>query len=66
MTAEQFDRELVYEITMSLFGSLHKSGVISEEEYGIIDTNMRSKYSPLLGTLYPQNHLIIKESDGNM
>lgn len=66
MTQEQFSRELTYEITMSLFGSLLAKNIISDEEYGIIDTNMRKKYKPLLGTLYPQNHLIIKESDGNM
>lgn len=66
MTQEQFDRELAYEIAMSLFGSLLDKGIISDEKYGIIDTNMREKYKPLLGMLYPQNLLIIKEIDGNM
>lgn len=66
MTQEQFSRELAYEITMSLFGSLLDKNIISDEEYGIIDTNMRKKYKPSLGMLYPQNNLIIKESDGNM
>ena len=53
MTQEQFSRELTYEITMSLFGSLLDKNIISDEEYGIIDTNMRKKYRPLLGMLYP-------------
>ncbi len=66
MTQKQFDCELIYEITMLLFGSLLDKNIISDEEYGIIDTNMREKYKPLLGMLYAQNHLIIKESDGNM
>lgn len=66
MIQEQFDHELDYEITMSLFGSLLDRNIISDEDYRIIDTNMRKKYNPLLGMLYPQNHLIIEESDGNM
>ena len=66
MTREQFERERCYETTMSYFKILMVRGFITSEEYAIIDTKMRSKYTPLLGSLYPQNDLIIQGNDGNM
>jgi len=32
-----------------------KAGVITEEQYAIIDTKMLEKYRPLLGTLFSEN-----------
>ena len=32
-----------------------KDGLITEEQYAIIDTKMREKYQPIIGTLYPEN-----------
>jgi hypothetical protein len=66
MTKAQFERERLYQLTMATFKTLLVRGTITAAEYGIIDTKMRAKYSPLLGSLYPQNDLIIQENDGNM
>ena len=66
MTKEQFERERLYELTMATFKTLLVRGTITADEYAIIDTKMRAKYSPLLGSLYPQNDLIIQGNDGNM
>ena len=66
MTREQFERERCYETTMAYFKKMVVRGFITSEEYAIIDTKMRSKYTPLLGSLYPQNDLIISANDGNM
>lgn len=66
MTKAQFERERLYQLTMATFKTLLVRGTITAAEYGIIDTKMRAKYSPLLGSLYPQNDLINQGNDGNM
>ena len=66
MTKAQFERERLYQLTMATFKTLLVRGTITAEDYAIIDTKMRAKYSPLLGSLYPQNDLIISANDGNM
>ena len=66
MTKEQFERERLYQLTMAAFKKLLVQGSLTANEYAIIDTKMRNKYSPLLGSLYPQNDLIIQGNDGNM
>lgn len=66
MTKAQFERERLYQLTMATFKTLLGRGTITAAEYGIIDTKMRAKYSPLLGSLYPQNYLINQGNDGNM
>ena len=37
---------------MNMFRSMLKKGLITEEQYTIIDTKMLQKYQPLLGTLF--------------
>jgi len=54
MTKAQFERERLYQLTMATFKILLIRGSITAEDYAIIDTKMRAKYSPLLGSLYPQ------------
>ena len=49
---DQFEREKLYQATMSMFRSMLKSGLITKEQYTIIDTKMLQKYRPLLGTLF--------------
>lgn len=49
---DQFEREKLYQATMSMFRSMLKNGSITEEQYAIIDTKMQQKYRPLLGTLF--------------
>ena len=52
MTDEQFDREKRYQASMNMFRTMLKNGLITEEQYAIIDTKMLEKYRPLLGTLF--------------
>ena len=49
---DQFEREKLYQATMNMFRSMLKKGLITEEQYTIIDTKMLQKYQPLLGTLF--------------
>ena len=49
---DQFEREKLYQATMNMFRSMLKKGLITEEQYAIIDTKMLQKYQPLLGTLF--------------
>lgn len=49
--------EITYLITMKLFRKMMKSGLISEEEYAVIDTKMREKYRPKIGTLFTEKSL---------
>ena len=58
MTEEQFDREKRYQASMNMFRTMLKNGLITEEQYAIIDTKMLEKYRPLLGTLFRQIDLI--------
>lgn len=59
VTDEQFEQEKQYQASMNFFQSMLKSGVITEEQYAIIDTKMLEKYKPLLGTLFAQNRLLL-------
>ena len=59
MTDEQFEREKRYQASMNLFQSMLKKGLITQEQYAIIDTKMLGKYQPLLGTLFATDGLTI-------
>lgn len=54
MTEEQFEREKLYQATMNVFAGMLTKGLITEEQYAIIDTKMLEKYRPLLGTLFAE------------
>lgn len=54
---DQFEREKLYQATMNMFRSMLKKGLITEEQYAIIDTKMLQKYQPLLGTLFADQPL---------
>lgn len=49
--------EITYLITMKLFRKMLESGLISKEEYAVIDTKMREKYRPKIGTLFTDKPL---------
>lgn len=49
--------ELTYLVTMKLFQKMLESGLITAEEYAVIDTKMRAKYSPKIGTLFCEKSL---------
>lgn len=54
---EQFEREKLYQASMSMFRMMLKNGLITEEQYSIIDKKMLEKYHPLLGELFATNPL---------
>ena len=54
---EQFEREKLYQASMSMFRVMRENGLITEEQYALIDTKMLQKSQPLLGTLFAANPL---------
>ena len=57
MNEDQFEREKLYQATMNMFRSMLKNGLMTVEQYAIIDTKMLQKYQPLLGTLFASQPL---------
>lgn len=57
MTDEQFEHEKQYLASMNFFQGMLKVGLITKEQYAIIDTKMLEKYEPLLGTLFSHTRL---------
>ena len=55
MNDEQFEREKLYQATMSMFKEMLREGVIDDEQYAAIDARMLEKYRPLLGTLFSES-----------
>ena len=55
MDDEQFEREKLYQATMNMFRAMLEKGIITEEQYNVVDTNMLQKYRPLLGSLFSEN-----------
>jgi len=55
MNDEQFEQEKLYQASMSFFKAMLEQGLITKEQYAIIDTKMLEKYRPLLGTLFSDN-----------
>ena len=58
MTKEQFEREKSYQLTMYIARKMLKNGIITDNEYCIIDTNSKQKYQPVFGDIFSQNSLI--------
>ena len=51
MSEEMFNAEKLYQVTMTIAKSMLSKGMITTEEYAVIDTKMLEKYHPILGTL---------------
>lgn len=58
MSETMFDAELQYQFALSIAKNLLSKGLLTEEEYAVIDTNLVQILHPTLGTLLSQNHLI--------
>ena len=41
-----------YHVTMSLARKMMEKGLLTADEYAVIDTKMREKYRPKTGTLF--------------
>lgn len=55
MTKEQFNREKLYQATLSIARAMLRAELISPSELTKIETNMKEKYRPLIGGLKPKN-----------
>lgn len=58
MTKDEFHREDMYQITMSIMRSLLREGSLTREQYDKIDAVMLEKYHPSLGKLFSDPDLI--------
>ena len=58
MSEDKFRFEMSYLAALSIAKNLCEKGLLSEEEYTVIDTNLRAAFSPSLGTLLSENDLI--------
>ena len=58
MSEDKFRFEMSYLVALSIAKNLREKGLLSEEEYAVIDTNLRAAFSPSLGTLLSENDLI--------
>ena len=47
MKKKQFHKEMLYHASLSHFKAMLKNGIIYGDDYRVIDTIMRAKYSPL-------------------
>ena len=55
MSETTFRAELQYQTAISIAKSLRSQGLLTEEEYAIIDTKLQADFSPSLGTLLSDN-----------
>lgn len=55
MTKAQFQAEKQYQGAISIAKSLLARGLLTENEYTLIDTTLIDKYRPSLGKLFSQN-----------
>lgn len=58
MSETTFQAELQYQTAISIAKNLRSQGLLTEEEYAVIDTNLQAAFSPSLGTLLSENGLI--------
>ncbi len=57
MSTELFERERLYQATLAIARKMLQKGLITVDELAVIDTKMREKYRPCLGSLCPANTL---------
>lgn len=55
MTDDEFNRELHYQISMSVTNSMLEKGIIDSEMYDLIDSKMLERYQPIIGSLLSPN-----------
>lgn len=58
MSKEQFRRETLYQTTMHLLRRMMERGLLSAEEYAVLDTMFSQKYRPFFGALFSDTDLL--------
>lgn len=51
MSEQEFEAEKKYLLAITIAKSLRKKGLLTEEEYRVIDTKLRAAYGPKFSTL---------------
>lgn len=57
MTKVQFQTEKQYQVALSTAKAFLEKGLLTQEEYDVIDTILLDKFRPTLGTLLSENTL---------
>ncbi len=55
MSETVFQAELKYQTAISIAKNLRSQGLLTEDEYNVIDTKLQTDFSPSLGTLLSEN-----------
>lgn len=55
MTDDEFNRELNYQISMSITESMREKGIIDDDVYNLIDAKLLEMYQPTIGSLLSPN-----------
>ena len=55
MSDTEFQAEMLYQTAISIAKNLRIQGLLTEEEYAVIDTKLQAEFSPSLGTLLSDN-----------
>ncbi len=55
MSETVFQAELRYQTAISIVKNFRCQGLLTEEEYSVIDTKLQADFSPSLGTLLSDN-----------
>ncbi len=58
MSEEKFQAELQYQTAIAIAKNLLEQGLLTQEEYAVIDTKLQADFQPILGTLLSENPLI--------
>lgn len=58
MSETAFRAEMQYQTAISIVKNLLCQGLLTEDEYAVIDTKLREDFDPILGTLLSDNCLI--------
>lgn len=66
MNKEYFDSICGYKSAMAQARLMLLKGILTEDEYAIIDTMIAEKYGLSSCSLFRENDLLYKERDGNM
>jgi hypothetical protein len=54
MSKKDFERETDYMLSIQIAKNLLEKGLLTEEEYAVIDTKLIEKYQPKFGTLFSE------------
>lgn len=58
MTKQEFQSEMIYSITMAHIKKLLERGLITVDEYRLINEKMKAKYQPISDGLVSENTLL--------